>query len=149
MPVRCSIASEMEGEIGYSRFRKNPKKSEHTYIKKYTVEDSLKSTVLVLTAGEDFKAEVLKYAKEKRRQKVHFHPVMGVFFEWKCGEGVCVVRQRYNRTNSDFRGVIEDVHEDIFPLQYGVPLRRAFGLPIFGILLVFVQGTGYSWMESC
>lgn len=79
IPVRCSIASEIEGDLAFGRFKQNPKKAAHTYTKLFTVEDSIKSTMLILNDEQGFQAEVLKFAQEKRRQKMHFHPIMGVF----------------------------------------------------------------------
>lgn len=78
-PVRCRIASEIDGQLAFGRIKKNAKKASHTYTKLFTVEDSIKSTILILKENQDFRAEVLKFAQEKKRQKMHFHPVMGVF----------------------------------------------------------------------
>ncbi|KAL5291933.1 hypothetical protein ACFFRR_010981 [Megaselia abdita] len=46
---------------------------------KFTREASVKSTVIILEAEQNFEDEVAAYAEEKSKAKLHFHPIMGVF----------------------------------------------------------------------
>lgn len=77
--------------MAQGRFRTDPEKVKNTYKRLFTVEDSIKSTLLTLKEGNIFKEEVLKFAKEKKKQKMHFHPIMGVFLNSQGSPSVFVL----------------------------------------------------------
>lgn len=83
IPPVISQISLNDGKEGATKPRSETNKDTPKKIYKFSIIDSIKSMILILEHGEQYKPAIAAYAAEKKRIGLHFHPLMVVLKDKK------------------------------------------------------------------